>query len=248
MKLTIITVVYNNQKTIECAIQSVLNQSFKNVEYIIIDGNSTDRTIEVVNSYRPNISCFISEPDKGLYYAMNKGIKLASGDIIGILNSDDLYADNDVLKDVIEIFEKDIDLDILYGDLMYVKRDCTTKIIRKWISKQYNSVFFERGNVPPHPTLFLKSKVYKEAGLFNVSYKLAADYEFMLRVFKKHKFKIIYFKRLMILMRLGGTTNNNFKNIFNGNIEILHAWRENNLKIPLFLMPLRIIKRVLQFF
>lgn len=248
MKLSIITVVYNNQKTIENAIQSVLSQSYQNLEYIIIDGKSTDGTIEIINSYRDKISFIISESDRGIYDAMNKGIALASGDIIGLLNSDDLYADNEVLKDVMSYFQSDEKLDILYGDLVYVKRDRTNKIVRKWISRQYFPLFYERGNVPPHPTLFVRSKVYKEAGVFILSYKLAADYEFMLRVFKKHYYKIKYINRMMILMRLGGATNRSFKNILKGNQEILLAWKSNNLRVPIMLMPFRLIKKILQFF
>lgn len=248
MKLSIITVVYNNQKTIENAIQSVLSQSYQNLEYIIIDGKSTDGTIEIINSYRDKISFIISESDRGIYDAMNKGIALASGDIIGLLNSDDLYADNEVLKDVMSYFQSDEKLDILYGDLVYVKRDRTNKIVRKWISRQYFPLFYERGNVPPHPTLFVRSKVYKEAGVFILSYKLAADYEFMLRVFKKHYYKIKYINRMMILMRLGGATNKSFKNILKGNQEILLAWKSNNLRVPIMLMPFRLIKKILQFF
>ena len=248
MKLSIITVVYNNQKTIENAIQSVLSQSYQNLEYIIIDGKSTDGTIEIINSYRDKISFIISESDRGIYDAMNKGIALASGDIIGLLNSDDLYADNEVLKDVMSYFHSDEKLDILYGDLVYVKRDRTNKIVRKWISRQYFPLFYERGNVPPHPTLFVRSKVYKEAGVFILSYKLAADYEFMLRVFKKHYYKIKYINRMMILMRLGGATNMSFKNILKGNQEILLAWKSNNLRVPIMLMPFRLIKKILQFF
>jgi glycosyltransferase involved in cell wall biosynthesis len=248
MKLSIITVVYNNQRTIENAIQSVLSQSYQNLEYIIIDGKSTDGTIEIINSYRDKITYFISESDRGIYDAMNKGITLASGDIIGLLNSDDLFADSEVLKDVMSYFQSDEKLDILYGDLVYVKRDRINKIVRKWISRQYFPLFYERGNVPPHPTLFVRSKVYKEAGVFILSYKLAADYEFMLRVFKKYHYKIKYINRMMILMRLGGATNNSLKNIFKGNQEILLAWKGNNLRVPIMLMPFRLIKKILQFF
>ena len=248
MKLSIITVVYNNERTIEDAIQSVLKQSFRDVEYIIIDGNSTDRTVGIIQSYIDKISYFVSEPDRGIYDAMNKGISLATGDVIGILNSDDLYADKDVLKDVMECFESEKQPDLLYGNLVYVKRDDTSRIVRKWTSGPYYDSFYENANVSPHPTLFVRSKVYKEAGIFNITYKLAADYEFMLRVFKKGNYKIQYIDRLMILMRLGGATNQSFKNILNGNKEILRSWKENQLKAPLLLMPSRLIKKLLQFF
>lgn len=247
MKLSIITVVYNNKRTIENAIQSVLNQSFKNIEYIIIDGKSVDGTIDIINSYKDKISYFISETDKGIYDAMNKGIALASGDVIGILNSDDLYADNDVLKDVMGYFQADEKLDILYGDLVYVNADDINKVVRKWTSKKYYKKFFEHGNVPPHPALFVKKSVYNECGLFNVNYKLAADYDFMLRIFKKLEFSSQYIPRLMVRMRLGGATNKSLLNIINGNKEILNLWKGNNLKAPLLLMPFRLYKRLTQF-
>jgi len=247
MRISIITVVYNNERTLESAILSVLNQSFKNIEYIIIDGKSIDGTIKIINSYKDKIAHFISETDEGIYDAMNKGIALASGDVIGILNSDDLYADDDVLKDVMGYFQADEKLDILYGDLVYVNTDDINKVVRKWTSKKYYKKFFEHGNVPPHTALFVKKNIYNECGLFNVDYKLAADYDFMLRIFKKFGFSSKYISRLMVRMRLGGATNKSLSNIIKGNKEILNIWKSNNLKVPLLLMPYRLFKRLIQF-
>ncbi|PZX92480.1 glycosyltransferase [Flavobacterium aquariorum] len=247
MKISIITVVYNNEKTIQEAMKSVLLQSYKNIEYVIIDGGSKDNTVNLIDEFKDQLGYFVSERDKGLYDAMNKGIKACSGDVIGILNSDDLYQDLDVLAAVMEQFNNDPDLDILYGDLVYVKSDDTNKVVRNWKSKSYCNNFFENANVPPHPSLFVRSKVYKEAGLFDLQYKLAADYELMLRMFKKHNFKSKYINRLIIKMRLGGATNQSFTNIVNQNKEILKAWKNNNLQAPVHLMPLRIFKRLTQF-
>jgi len=247
MKISIITVVYNNEKTIKDAIQSVLGQSYSDIEYVIIDGNSKDNTVNLINEYKERLGYFITEKDKGLYDAMNKGIKACTGDVIGILNSDDLYQDLDVINDVMQQFNNDSELDILYGDLVYVKNDNANKIVRNWKSKSYYNNFFENANVPPHPALFVRSKVYKEVGLFNLDYKLAADYEFMLRVFKKHHFKSKYINRLIIKMRLGGATNQSFTNIVSQNKEILKAWKNNRLKAPFYLMPLRIFRRLAQF-
>lgn len=247
MKISIITVVYNNEKTILDAMLSVLSQSYKNIEYVIIDGNSKDNTVNLINDYKDQLGYFVSEKDKGLYDAMNKGIKACKGDVIGILNSDDLYQDSDVLTNVMEQFDNDPELDILYGDLVYVKSDDTNKVVRNWKSKSFYSDFFENGNVPPHPALFVRSKVYKEAGLFDLQYKLAADYELMLRMFKKHNFKSKYINRLIIKMRLGGATNQSFANIVNQNKEVLKAWKNNDLQAPFYLMPLRIFKRLIQF-
>jgi glycosyltransferase involved in cell wall biosynthesis len=247
MKISIITVVYNNEKTIEDAMQSVLGQSYDNIEYVIIDGNSKDKTVNLINEYKEKLGYFISEKDNGLYDAMNKGIKACTGDVIGILNSDDLYQDLDVIKDVMQQFNNDPKLDILYGNLVYVKSDDTNKIVRNWKSKGYYKRFFENANVPPHPALFVKSNVYHESGMFDLQYKLAADYELMLRMFKKHDFNSKYFNRLIIKMRLGGATNQSISNIVNQNKEILKSWKNNGLKAPFYLMPLRIIKRLAQF-
>jgi glycosyltransferase involved in cell wall biosynthesis len=247
MKISIITVVYNNEKTIKDALQSVLSQSYENIEYVIIDGKSNDNTFNLINEYKDKLGYFISEKDNGLYDAMNKGIQAATGEIIGILNSDDLYQDSEVISTVMQQFCNDPELDILYGDLVYVKSDDTNKVVRNWKSKAYYKRFFENANVPPHPSLFVRSNVYKEAGLFDLQFKLAADYELMLRMFKKYNFKSKYINRLIIKMRLGGATNQSYTNIINQNKEILKAWKANDLQAPFYLMPLRIIKRLSQF-
>jgi glycosyltransferase len=246
-KITIITVTYNSELFLPSAIESVNSQDYLYKEYIIIDGKSSDGTMGVIQQFQNQIDKYISEPDKGLYDAMNKGINFASGDVIGILNSDDMYADENVLKDVMQYFNDDSDLDILYGNLVYVKMNDTNKIVRKWISKPYYNNFFEDGNVPPHPALFLRSRIYKKVGLFDLQYKTAADYEFMFRVLKKHSFKSKYINRLTVKMRLGGASNKSIKNIFNGNKEILKAWKNNGFKPPIALMLQRFIKRIIQF-
>jgi len=247
MKVSIITVVYNNEKTIENAIQSVLAQSYRNIEYIIVDGNSTDNTKNIIELYKDRLGRYVSENDLGIYDAMNKGISMATGGIIGILNSDDLYSDDQVISDVVLRFNEMKSLKVLYGDLVYVDPENTSKVIRTWKSLPYYKKFFENGNVPPHPALFVKKEVYEECGLFNINYKLAADYDFMLRVFKRFGDHAEYIPRLMVRMRLGGATNRNFKNIIEGNREILDSWRSKGLKSPLLLMPLRLYKRLIQF-
>ena len=247
MKLSIITVVYNNERTITDAIQSVLGQTYKNIEYIVIDGSSTDGTLDRIEPYRGDIHHFVSERDKGIYDAMNKGLALATGEVIGILNSDDVYADNQVLESVMQLFQHDATLDMVYGDLVYVRADDLSQVVRTWTSAPYYDRYFEDGHVPPHPSLFLKRTVYQQAGLFNAEMKLAADYEFMLRVFKKYHFKSTYLSRLLVKMRLGGSTNKNWSNIIKGNIEILKAWKLNGLSAPLLLMPHRMFKRLAQF-
>jgi len=248
MKVSIITVVYNNVATIEEAINSVFSQTHANIEYIIIDGGSSDGTLEILYNNKHRFAKFISEPDKGIYDAMNKGLSLATGEIIGILNSDDLLNGPKIIENVVKEFLADSKIDAVYGDLVYVNRIDTTKIIRIWKSKSYYNQFFENGNVPPHTSLFLKNTVYKNSGFFNLSLKLASDYEFMLRAFKNNITFSKYIPTVLIRMRLGGSTNKSWSNIFKGNIEVLKSWRLNNLKIPIFLIPLRIIKRLIQFF
>ena len=247
MKISIITVVYNNEKTIKDAIESVLSQSYPYIEYIIIDGNSNDLTNQIINNYKRKLGFYVSEKDSGIYDAMNKGIKAAKGEVVGILNSDDLYENDKVIDTVMSQFLSDPSLDVVYGDLVYVKRDNVQKVIRKWRSKPYHERFFEDGNVPPHPSFFVKRQVYEKVGYFNLNFNLAADYEFMLRVAKNFDFKLKYLNKVIVKMRLGGATNKSFLNIFKQNIEILNAWKQNNLKPPFLLMPKRIIKRVLQF-
>jgi glycosyltransferase len=247
MKLSIITVTYNSEKYIGHCINSVLSQTFSNVEYIIIDGNSTDQTINIINKYSSKIDIFISEPDNGIYDAMNKGIKLATGDVIGILNSDDIYTDQEVFNDVMSHFLNDTELYVLYGNLFYVEKEDLNKIVRKWTSVSYFNKFFELAFVPPHPALFVHKNVYKQAGLFDLQYKLSGDYEFMLRILKRYNFKSKYIDRWMVKMRLGGASNKSLKNIFDGNKEILRAWKSNGLKAPNYLMPLRVIKKLKQF-
>lgn len=246
MKISIITVSYNSSRTISDTIESVINQSYENIEHIFVDGISEDDTLSRINSYNHD-KIVVSEKDAGIYDAMNKGVLAATGDVIGILNSDDLYQDATVIESVMNQFIEDPTLDIVYGNLVYVKSDNVNIVVRNWKSNSYYNNFFDNGNVPPHPSLFVKKRVYEEAGLFNLDFKLAADYEFMLRIFKKHNFRSRYTNKVIVKMRLGGATNKSFSNIIMQNKEILKAWRHNELKAPLSLMPFRIVKRLIQF-
>lgn len=247
MKISIITVVFNNVHTIRTAIASVLSQRYPNIEYVIIDGGSTDGTLEVIRGYGAAIHQVVSERDKGIYDAMNKGISNCTGDVVGILNSDDVYENDAVIQMVMDAFIQDPELGMVYGDLVYVKNEDLKQIVRKWTSEDYYDHFFEDGHVPPHPSLFVKREIYQTVGLFNLNMRLAADYEFMLRLFKLYRFKSRYINSLFVRMRLGGATNVSLKNIINGNLEILSAWKHNHLKAPLLLMPKRILKRLTQF-
>src|SRR5688500_17193430 len=190
MRISIITATFNSAKTVKDTLESVRAQRYSEVEHIIIDGLSSDGTLPIVHQY-PNISVVVSEKDSGIYDAMNKGIALASGEVIGILNSDDIYADSHVLSEVAQIFNDDR-VDACYADLQYVDEKDTTKLVRHWKSGNFRKGSFFYGWMPPHPTLFLRRRVYDKIGLFNLSLKTAADYELMLRIFVRNNFNIRY--------------------------------------------------------
>ena len=238
MKLSIVTSVYNNSKSISSAINSVLSQKDINLEYIIIDGGSTDGTVDIIKSYGGKITKFISEPDKGIYDAMNKGIRMASGDVIGILNSDDMYADDAVLKDVAETFER-TGADAVYGDLVYVDKDDTNKVVRYWKSGPYKPGSFRKGWHPAHPALFVRKAIYDKYGVFDTSFDISADFELMLRFFEKHSIKTVYLPRVLVKMRMGGESNRSLANIIKGNVNILCAFWKNGI----FVTPFYTLKR-----
>ena len=247
--LSLITVCCNSEKYIHTALESVLGQTYPNIEHIIIDGKSTDNTVKIVQQYE-TLFCgrmkWISESDEGLYDAMNKGISMASGDIIGILNSDDLFCDTFAIEKVMNIFNKDNSLDAVYANLYYVSQNNTSRIVRKWITGKQKP--FKSGWHPGHTALFLKKKVYDDYGLYNPDFKRVADFELMLRVFDKYKIKACYLQEYLVKMRLGGVTNKKFQNIWKQNIECLKAFQYNNLAVNKFLYPLyRLLPKLTQF-
>jgi len=246
MKISIITVAFNSEKYIQTAIESVLNQDYNNVEYIIIDGNSTDRTLSIINEYKDKINILVSEPDKGIYDAMNKGLKLASGDVIATLNSDDMYIDNTILSKVAASFAQN-NCDIIYGNLYYVKSNDTEKIVRKWITKPFKKNAFKKGWHPPHPTFFVRKNIYLKYGYFNLGFKLAADFELMLRFLENHAASSFYMNIPMVKMRLGGATNKNLKNIINQNFECYNAFKKNNLPVSVLYPLYRLLPKLFQF-
>ena len=246
MKISVITVVYNSASTIQFAIDSVLNQTFNNIEYIVVDGASTDGTLEILEKNKKNIDVLISEPDKGIYDAMNKGLKAATGDVIGTLNSDDFYADNYVLEKVYKCFTE-YKTDSVFGDLIYVKHDDINKNVRYWKSSEYSPGKFKRGWHPAHPTFFVKSYVYEKYGLFNTDLKIAADYEIMLRFLEKYRISSQYIPEVLVKMRLGGASNQNIKNIIKANGESLKSWKLNGLKTSPFLFFCKPFRKVLQY-
>jgi len=245
-KISIITVTYNSALTLLDTLKSVQAQDYQNIEHIIIDGASEDDTVKIIKS-SPHISKWISEKDGGLYDAMNKGLQLATGDIIGILNSDDLYAHNGVLSKVAEKFMNN-NIDALYGDLHYVNARNTKSVLRVWRSGRFKRSNFILGWMPPHPTFFVKKEVYKKAGLFNVSLKRSADYELMLRILVKHRYDAEYLKEVLVKMRTGGISNGSWGGRLKANLEDRMAWKINNLKPYFFTLYLKPARKIFQFF
>ena len=246
MKVSIITATYNSASTIADAIQSVREQTYRDIEHLIIDGASTDDTIEKIQSINNQIK-IISEKDKGIYDAMNKGIKYASGDIIGILNSDDFYKDKFVIEKVVRFFSMD-HCDALYGDLLYVDANDLNKVKRKWISGNHQRKDFLKGWMPPHPTFFVKKEVYEKYGGFNLDLGSAADYEMMLRLMYKYAIKTAYLPEVMIHMRTGGVSNKNIFNRLKANRGDRMAWKINGLQPKWYTLYLKPLRKVGQFF
>lgn len=247
MKISVVTVCFNSRATIEHALASVAAQRHADVEHIVIDGASTDGTVELVRRFRPAVAHFVSEPDEGLYFAMNKGIAAATGDIIGFLNSDDVYADDGVLESVAQHFSTS-DVDACYGDLVYVKPEDMSAIVRYWKSRPYVPGLLERGWMPAHPTFFVKTPILKRLGGFNTRYRYQADYELMLRLFLKARISTAYIPRILVRMRTGGHTNRSLANIFKGNVEAYRACRDNGIAVsPVFILR-KLASRLPQFF
>ena len=245
MKISIITVVWNNKDTIKDTIKSVLNQTYRDIEYIIIDGASTDGTVEIVKSYGDKITKFMSEPDKGIYDAMNKGIKLATGDVIGILNADDFYIDDHVLTRVAKEFLKS-NIEAMFADLVYVKPDNVKKTVRHYDSSKFSPEKFAYGWMPAHPTFFLKKKCYDQYGLYKTDYKIAADYELLIRMLYLNKVSYNYIPEILIKMRLGGVSTNSLQSNWILNQEILRACNENGIKTNLFKIYSKYPKKLLE--
>ena len=228
MKISIITSVYNNASTIEDAIKSVLSQTYTNIEYIVVDGASKDGTTEIIKKYENQISKFVSEKDKGIYDGLNKGVDLATGDVIAFLHSDDIYENENVIADVVKLFES-TNTDSIYGDLVYVDKNDTNKIFRYWKSGEYTFKKLCNGWMPPHPTFFVKRKFYEKYGKFDLSYGIAADYDFMLRMLGKYKITTAYLPKVLYKMRVGGASNRSIKNIIQKSQEDIKALKNNGI-------------------
>lgn len=240
MKVSIITVCYNSEAFIKDAIESVLNQTYQNIEYIIVDGGSKDNTISIIENYKDKIAKFISEPDNGIYDAMNKGINMATGDIVGILNSDDFYNSNQVIENIVNSFNVK-SIDAIYGDLFVVYRDNPEKIKRKYLANKFSKKSLKYGIMPGHATFFIKRDLFKQYGLYKTNYKIAADFDLIVRFIYCHKIRIKYLPQIVLRARTGGTSDDNFITKFKISREVLRACKENGLKTNLLTVNLRML-------
>jgi glycosyltransferase involved in cell wall biosynthesis len=204
MLVSIITICYNRSATIAKAIESVLNQDYPNIEYIVIDGNSTDGTQDVIESYSGKITTYLSEPDKGMYDALNKGLQLATGDVVGLMHSDDEFYDTGVVSKIVAAFKNAPDTDGIYGDGVYVSNDTEESLVRNRIGGAYDFEKLKAGWLPLHPTVYLRKKVMEKLGYYDLSFKIASDTEFLLRYLYKHKIKMSYLDAYVVKMRMGG--------------------------------------------
>jgi len=244
MKISIVTVVYNDHR-VRRALDSILAQRHDaQLELIVVDGGSTDGTLEILQQYRRHITTLISEPDNGIYDAMNKGIARATGDIVGTLNADDVYQDVHVLQDVASAFQ-DPQVEACYGDLVYVNgRD---QVVRYWRSGKYRRAKFYFGWMPPHPTFFVRRHLYDRYGVFDTRYHLAADYELMLRFILKNRVTPYYIDRVLVRMTIGGKSNRAVSDIIRANYKVYRAWRRNGLALGYLVPFLKPAQKILQF-
>ena len=246
MIISIITASYNSDKTLENTINSILYQTYNNVNYVSIDGASNDNTIKIIKKYNYNNSgiLFISEKDNGIYDALNKGIKNSLGDIICILHSDDVFASDNVLELAFEIFKK-TNCDGVYGNLNFIKNG---KIVRKWKSRKFAPFLLNNGWMPPHPTLFLKKEVFEKHGLYDTNFKIAADYDFILRIFKDESLKFEYLPMVITNMSIGGISTSGFKNLVQKSYEDYLVLKKNKMRFPLLILFRKIVGKISQFY
>lgn len=243
MKFSIITATYNSNKNIAGCIQSVFNQTWANVEHIVVDGASTDGTVATIKALPNRITKIISEPDRGIYDALNKGIRLATGDVIGFVHSDDTLASAEVLAQIATTFKK-TNADGIYGNLFFV--NSSDNVVRKWVSSKFKRWHISLGWMPPHPTLFLKREVYQKHGVFDTSFKIAGDYDFMLRVMKDPEIKLVHLPQTITRMGVGGVSTGNRKQLVQKSKEDIRALRNNGFIFPLATVAAKIIRKLPQ--
>lgn len=246
MKISIITVIYNGEAYLRECIISIINQSYQNIEYIIIDGGSTDGTLLIIDEYRKHIHHLISEPDQGLYDAINKGIALASGEILGILNADDMLADKYVIEEIAKGFIENPAIDAVYGDLNYIS-PVNHKVLRNWRSKQASEKDIKQGWMPAHPTLYLRKTLFSKYGNYALDLGTAADYDLILRYFYTHKLKAIYLPLLVVKMRIGGVSNKDLASLLGAFKNDYKALKLNGIPYPVFVLLRKKLSKLSQY-
>ena len=246
MKVSVITATFNRESTIARAISSVKNQTFEDIESIVVDGASHDKTSSIVRPLLNEKDIFISEPDEGIYDALNKGIALASGDVIGFLHSDDLYFDNNVITKVIEMFT-DRTIDIVYGDVCFFSGNNINKIKRVYRSDELTKKNLAWGKMPAHPAIFIRKRIYEDIGNFDVDFKIAADYGFLCRLINYPNIKSLYIPEQIVKMQIGGISTSGFKNTILLNKEVLRAIKKNDIYTNIFMLFSKYPSKILQF-
>ena len=246
MKISVITVAYNSAGTIGDTMSSVLRQTYSNIEYIVVDGCSKDGTLAVIQKYESLFKGkmrYISEQDEGIYDAMNKGIQMATGDVIGILNSDDVFYDEYVVEDVVNAFEI-YHVDAVFGNLCFVKKKDLNAVVRVWRGSPYYPNAFIRGWHPAHPTFYVRRECYEHFGSFDVAFKVSADFELMLRFIEKARVSTFYLNRFFVKMRVGGESTGSLWRVIKGNVNVLRAFKKNGIHIPMYYPIMRLAPKI----
>lgn len=246
MRVSLITVSYNSQAHIRSTIESVLSQTYPDIEYIIVDGSSKDNTVEIIKSYEDKFDDWlkwVSEPDKGMYDAMNKGIRMATGDIVGILNSDDFFSGNTVVENIVKVFQTG-NVDALYGDVKFVSPENLKKITRYYSSKIFTPKLFRFGFMPAHPSFYTYKRNFNKYGYYKTDYKIAADYELLIRFLYTNKLKAKYLNKSFVTMRTGGESTRNWKSNVVLNKEIVRGCKENGIYTNMFVLSFKYIVKV----
>lgn len=247
MKITLITVAYNSADTLRDTIESVYKQTHLDIEYIVIDGMSNDNTVGLIKEYEPKFAGrmrWISEQDHGMYDAMNKGIILATGDVIGILNSDDFFTSDNVIEKIVTAFNSTGDVDGVYGDICFVKPECLSKIVRYYSAKWFNPSLFRFGFMPPHPSFYVRRNCYTDFGLYKTNYKISADYELLIRYLYVNKLKTHYLNFCVTTMRTGGDSTRNLKSNWILNKEIVRGCRENGIYTNILILVFKYFVKI----
>lgn len=245
MKISIITTTYNSASTIKDTLESVNSQNYSIIEHIIVDGGSKDNTLSLVERYGKSVSTVISEPDKGIYDAMNKGIKAATGDVIGMLNSDDFFTSDDIIETVVDNF-KNSDIDALYGDIHFVNPDDISKCVRYYSSAIFKPPLFRFGLMPAHPSFYMKRELYEKHGLYSLDYKIASDYDLLIRYLHREKIKYKYINKDFVTMRTGGVSTENFNSIVTLNKEIVRACKKYGIYTNMFILSFKYLYKLFE--